>query len=49
MNIKARQGSFAPSAVVVVTTIRALKMHGGVEKSALSTENVVALKKEFQT
>ncbi|RTQ92791.1 formate--tetrahydrofolate ligase [Lysinibacillus telephonicus] len=45
MNIKARQGSFAPSAVVVVTTIRALKMHGGVEKSALSTENVVALKK----
>ncbi|MFP3919007.1 formate--tetrahydrofolate ligase [Lysinibacillus telephonicus] len=45
MNIKACQGSFAPSAVVVVTTIRALKMHGGVEKSALSTENVVALKK----
>lgn len=44
MNIKARQGGFAPSAVVVVTTIRALKMHGGVEKTALSSENVVALK-----
>ncbi len=44
MNIKARQGGFAPSAVVVVTTIRALKMHGGVEKSALSSENIEALK-----
>lgn len=44
MNIKARQGCFAPNAVVVVTTIRALKMHGGVEKSALSSENVEALK-----
>ena len=44
MNIKARQGGFAPDAVVVVTTIRALKMHGGVTKPDLSIENVEALK-----
>jgi len=44
MNIKARQGGFAPDAVVVVTTIRALKMHGGVSKSELSLENVEALR-----
>lgn len=45
MNIKARQGGFAPSAVVVVTTIRALKMHGGVAKNELSLENVEAISK----
>ena len=44
MNVKARQGGFAPDAVVVVTTIRALKMHGGVSKSELSLENVEALR-----
>ena len=33
MNIKAREAGFDPSAVVVVATIRALKMHGGVEKT----------------
>ena len=44
MNIKARQGGFTPDAVVVVTTIRALKMHGGVLKTDLSKENVEALK-----
>ena len=44
MNIKARQAGFAPSAVVVVATIRALKMHGGVAKNELTTENVEALK-----
>lgn len=43
MNIKARKGNFKPDAVVVVTTIRALKMHGGVEKNELTTENVQAL------
>ncbi|QCR32242.1 formate--tetrahydrofolate ligase [Lysinibacillus sp. SGAir0095] len=43
MNIKARQGGFAPDAVVVVTTIRALKMHGGISKNELSKENVAAL------
>ena len=45
MNIKARQGGFAPDAVVVVTTIRALKMHGGLSKTELSNENVEALEK----
>lgn len=44
MNIKAREAGFAPSAVVVVATIRALKMHGGVEKTDLTAENVEALK-----
>lgn len=48
MNIKARQGNFAPDAVVIVATIRALKMHGGVAKDALSTENVDALKKGIE-
>ncbi|MBF7018423.1 formate--tetrahydrofolate ligase [Staphylococcus sp. 18_1_E_LY] len=44
MNIKAREAGFEPSAVVVVATIRALKMHGGVPKDDLQTENVEALK-----
>lgn len=44
MNIKARQGGFSPEAVVIVATIRALKMHGGVAKQELSTENIGALK-----
>lgn len=48
MNIKARQGGFAPDAVVIVATIRALKMHGGVAKDALGTENVEALKKGIE-
>lgn len=43
MNIKARNGNFKPDVVVLVTTIRALKMHGGVAKSDLGTENVQAL------
>ncbi|HWL24003.1 MAG TPA: formate--tetrahydrofolate ligase [Ureibacillus sp.] len=43
MNIKARKGNFSPDAVVVVATIRALKMHGGVQKSDLVNENVKAL------
>ena len=38
MNIKARIGEFSPDAVVVVTTIRALKMHGGVPKDELKLE-----------
>ncbi|MGM9950001.1 MAG: formate--tetrahydrofolate ligase [Lysinibacillus sp.] len=44
MNIKARQGGFHPDAVVVVATIRALKMHGGVPKDMLSAENIGAVK-----
>ena len=39
MNIKARQGGFSPDAVVIVATVRALKMHGGVPKNELATEN----------
>ncbi len=44
MNIKAREAGFEPSAVVVVATIRAIKMHGGVAKDNLKDENVEALK-----
>ena len=43
MDIKARVGDVAPSAVVVVATIRALKMHGGVAKEALTEPNLEAL------
>lgn len=43
MNIKARKAGFKPSAVVIVATIRALKMHGGVAKTTLVGENVPAL------
>jgi len=44
LNIKSRQAGFDPSAVVIVATIRALKMHGGVKKDNLKEENVDALK-----
>jgi formate--tetrahydrofolate ligase len=43
-DIKCRKTGLRPSAVVIVATIRALKMHGGVAKDALSQENVEALK-----
>ncbi len=43
MDIKARTGGLAPSAVVVVATVRALKMQGGVAKDQLTTPNVAAL------
>ncbi len=48
MHIKARQGGFKPDAVVIVATIRALKMHGGVPKDKLAAENVAALKVGIQ-
>lgn len=44
LNIKAREAGFKPNAVVIVATIRALKMHGGVAKANLVEENVEALK-----
>ncbi|GHB17586.1 formate--tetrahydrofolate ligase [Pseudovibrio japonicus] len=44
-DIKCRQAGLTPDAVVVVATVRALKMHGGVPKNALSTENIGALQK----
>ncbi|WP_188006616.1 formate--tetrahydrofolate ligase [Sporosarcina sp. ANT_H38] len=43
MNIKARQGEFSPGAVVIVATVRALKMHGGVPKNQLAEENIQAV------
>ncbi|MFD2630642.1 formate--tetrahydrofolate ligase [Oceanobacillus kapialis] len=43
LNIKSRAGKIQPRAVVIVATIRALKMHGGVKKSELKEENVEAI------
>ena len=43
LNIKCRQSGLSPDAVVLVATIRALKMHGGVAKDALGSENLPAL------
>ncbi len=43
-NIKCRKAGLKPDAVVLVATIKALKMHGGVAKSDLGSENVPALK-----
>lgn len=43
MDIKCHLGEIEPDAVVVVATIRALKMHGGVKREDLSKENVIAL------
>ncbi|MFK4566471.1 formate--tetrahydrofolate ligase [Enterococcus sp. UD-01] len=45
IDIKCRKSGIRPSAVVVVATVRALKMHGGVPKDQLSEENVAALTK----
>lgn len=44
-DIKCRATGFEPSAVVIVATVRALKMHGGAEKNELSEENITALEK----
>ena len=44
MNIKCRKAGLAPSAVVVVATVRAMKMNGGVAKADLGAENVEAVK-----
>ncbi len=43
-NIKCRKAGLAPDAVVLVATIKALKMQGGVAKDELGSENVAALK-----
>ena len=42
-NIKCRKAKLTPSAAVIVATIRALKMHGGVSKSELNKENLKAV------
>ena len=45
LDIKCRYADIKPDAVVIVATIRALKMHGGVDKKNLSPENLEALEK----
>ena len=45
LDIKCRKAGLTPSCVVIVATIRALKMHGGVEKDDLKNENIEALEK----
>ena len=47
LNIKCRKSNLQPSCVVIVATIRALKMHGGIEKDDLGKENLDALEKGF--
>ena len=47
LDIKTRQLGKQPDAVVIVATLRALKMHGGVDKKELTSENVEAVKKGF--
>jgi len=46
-DIKCRKAGLTPDCVVLVATIRALKMHGGVAKDALKAENIEALEKGF--
>ncbi|MGI5999269.1 MAG: formate--tetrahydrofolate ligase, partial [Lutispora sp.] len=48
LDIKCRYGNLKPDAVVIVATIRALKMHGGVAKTELNKENLDALSKGFE-
>lgn len=45
MNIKCRKAGLAPDAVVIVATVRAMKMNGGVAKEDLGPENIEAVKK----
>ena len=45
LDIKCRMAGLTPDAVVVVATVRALKMHGGLDKKELGTEDLTALEK----
>jgi formate--tetrahydrofolate ligase len=45
LNIKCRKAGLTPAAIVLVATVRALKMHGGVSKKDLGKENLSAVKK----
>ncbi len=45
LDIKCRMAGLTPDAVVVVATVRALKMHGGLDKHELATEDLAALEK----
>ena len=48
LDIKCRQTGLKPDAVVIVATVRALKMHGGVNKADLAQENLDALRKGIE-
>jgi len=48
LNIKTKVAGFEPSAVAIVATIRALKMHGGVSKERLAEENIPAINKGIE-
>lgn len=48
LDIKCRQAGFKPDAVVIVATVRALKMHGGMDKKELAQENLEALRKGIE-
>lgn len=48
LDIKCRQADLKPDAVVIVATVRALKMHGGVAKKDLAIENLEALQKGIE-
>ena len=48
LDIKCRQAGLRPDAVVIVATVRALKMHGGVAKKDLGEENLEALRKGIE-
>lgn len=45
LDIKCRAAGLTPAAVVMVATVRALKMHGGLDKKSLNTEDIAALEK----
>ncbi|MBP5209597.1 MAG: formate--tetrahydrofolate ligase, partial [Clostridia bacterium] len=45
LDIKCRMAGLRPDAVVVVATVRALKMHGGLDKKSLGTEDLAALER----
>ncbi len=45
LDIKCRAAGLTPDAVVMVATVRALKMHGGLDKKSLDTEDIAALEK----
>ena len=47
LNIKCRKAGLKPSCVVLVATIRALKMHGGIEKDDLGKEKSQCIKKRY--
>ena len=47
-NIKCRKSGLRPDAAVIVATVRALKMHGGVDRSALAAEDVAAVERGLE-